>query len=323
MGILNPKRKEKKPPQEVPKWFKVMMLGFVFYAIVNSLLTDKVGQIQRANQKNQSGESTDFLFSPLLSIKEGGRNLPLLTRDRTVGEGPVIGCWEMAEINYRLYNRKNELIEKRMDKNDPLRFNIGKGEVTLALDRGTLGMQKNGRREITARPEMAFGAPGFTHPKLTDQDFVAYDVMLLNIVPPENLPASNFGLRIYEDKTGKGNFAQCTDRITLNIRGWKMDGSRLWPESEANSAPVMVVVGKGQAPYAVEKALLGMQIGGKRTVIVPPGYEKPLFPIPSTSDMKKNSDFNWETLPLPENEVILLEIEMVGFADQATTSSKE
>lgn len=310
MGILNPKKKEKKQV-EAPKWFMVMMVGFVLYAILHSIFSDDVTAISKESRQAEQTQSVNrFLFTPLLSKREGGRDLPMTTRDRGAGVGPLAGCWEEVEVSYRLFDRQNKLVEERTALDDPLHFIIGAGTVPPALERGVLGMQESGRREITARGDMAFGAEGFSHPQLGERDLVAYDVTLQKINRPGTLPATDLGLRVYDDVVGKGRIAQCTDSVRIRVKGWNATGAALWPEADA-SQEIAVHIGKGEAPYAIERALLGMQSEGRRTLIVAPGYGHSIY----ASAEEAETAFVWQGREVPQREVILLELELLPEAE--------
>jgi len=319
VGILNPKKKKKEELQ-APKWFKIMMVGFVAYAIIASLFSDKVSDSKKVADAKLKAAGPQFVFAPLAPTKDGGRDLPLFGRDRAQGDGAEAGCWETVEISYKLYNNKNELVEDRMTaESEPMRFTLGLGDGLPALERGVLGMKPGGRREITARPELAFGAPGFTHEKLTDKDQVAFDVVLKSVERPANLPFSDLGLRIYDDVKGKGRIAQCTDPVGFRLRGWKADGETLWRDQNISEKTFETTIGRGVAPYAIEKALIGLQLDGKRTLIVAPGYGRPLFAEDAPTEENKNEPYLWEGLPIPQDEVILLEIERVPLPSEMPT----
>jgi hypothetical protein len=100
----------------------------------------------------------------------------------------------------------------------------------------------------------------------------------------------------------------------------------LWKEH--NLPAIMVTIGAGKAPYAIERGLIGMRIGGKRTLIVPPGYMKPVFDVgqPPAAEPEEQTaieraakelealtvdNFAWQDLPVPADNVIILELELL------------
>lgn len=315
----------KKKPDKTPVWFMWLMGLFMAYALLTNLFTDKVGEAKQAQRENQSEAERDGLnFAVVRGLSAGAPALPLHARERKPGSGDMTGCWYSVAVRYRLYNGEGLKIEDNTDAEEPLRFTIGKGEVIPALERGVLGMRRGGEREVTAQPSLAYAHEGFSHPRLGKADYVGYVLTLEEMERPVNLPFSDLGLRIYDDKEGDGPMAQCTDVVRIRLRGYDMHGKAL-----LGDFPVMLLrVGEGIAPYAVERAAIGMKVGGKRTVIVPPGYLKPLFggepePIPDAEELaaeaqeemqEKAPDVpknGWQDLPVPQDRVIILELELL------------
>lgn len=343
--------KDKKKPDKTPKWFMWLMGAFVVYALLTSLFTDKVPvarQEQEVAKITSDGKRINFTVVKGQSV--GGPALPLYVTEIEQGRGTErASCWHSVGVRYRLYNGNHEKVGDTETAEEPERFTIGRGEVIPALERGVIGMRKGGSREITARPELGYGQNGFSHPVLRKGDFVGYILTLEELSRPDNLPHSDLGLRIYDDKVGDGLTAQCTDDVRVKLRGYDLKGRPLWG---VRDFPAMIVrLGAGEAPYAVERALMGMKTGGKRTLVVPVGYMKPLFaevdaaedagkdvaedaiPAEAEADAAEEdataamarelaeddrlaqqppaAKYQWADLPIPQDEVIILEVELL------------
>lgn len=331
MGLLfRKKKKEKLPPKAPPKWFMVLMVGFLGYAIVDSLLTDRIEKIQEQSRQVAEKQTAKFYFTPLLRREHGGLGVAYYPRDIEAGAGEGAECWAKVAVRYSLHRRDGSVVEDRSgEEAEPLRFTLGRGEVVPALEHGVMGMKVNGKRQITALPSQAFGAEGFSHPELTDKDEVAYEVRLISIDYPENLPVTDFGLRVYADGSGKGRSYLCMDTVAFKLRGWHVNGTPLWTPEQFDTTRT-TRIGMGEVPYAIEKALLGMQGKARRTLIVPPGYlqsirqmeaaesteepteeavvegeEKPAAKTPESTPL------TWEGLQFPQDEIVLLEVEVL------------
>lgn len=275
------KDKKKKKPEKAPVWFMWLMGAFIVYALLTNIFSDQVSKVQ--DDKTELTEGQTINFAVVKGLSAGGPPLPLYSRDVERGSGDMVGCWYTVDVRYRLYNGEGEKIEEISPNQPPLEFTIGKGEVIPGLERGVLGMRKNGERVITARPELAFDQRKFKHPVLQKHDFVGYVLTLENMQRPQNLPRSDLGLRIYDDKEGDGLPVQCTDRARIRLHAYNVDGTELFGPKDF--ASFMLHVGEGKVPYAVERAVMGMKLGGKRTVIAPPGYMRPLnAPVEQASD---------------------------------------
>lgn len=336
--------KNKKKPEKTPKWFMWLMGGFMAYAILTNLFTDNVQearQEQTQTQMAQDGESVNFAV--VKGLAAGGPALPLYARDVKVGKGDMAGCWYDVAVRYRSYNDKGERVDDTTEAPEPERFTIGTADVIPGLERGVLGMRPGGTREITLRPSLAYGDTRFRHPVWRKGDYVGYVLTLESTERPENLPFSDLGLRIYDDEEGTGPIAQCTDDVRIKLRAYDITGRNL---TDPNLPAMIVRLGEGKVPYAIERMVMGMKQGGRRTAIVPPGYMQPLFAERHLAELRaeaaaENSEAvesaeiqqaegnaaseetaatvpdalpiaeGWEDVRLPQDATILLEVELL------------
>lgn len=331
--MFNFGRKKKKQPDKAPHWFMWLMGLFVAYALLSNIFGDSVSEAQRT-QRESRGETvaSPINFAVVKGLSVGGPALPLYTRDIHRGHGTGVGCWYTVDVRYSLYNGEGRKVYEITDEDEPERFTIGRREVILALERGILGMYKGGKREISARPELAYDGKRFTHPQLGSHDYVGYILTLVDMRRPPNLPLSDLGLRLYDDEQGDGKPLQCTDDARFRLRAYDVSGKSLF-----GLESVMVRIGEGIAPYAVERALLGMKPGSKRTVIAPAGYMRPLFAQtetmpdvteegaaadsgdeePESVEIQQADSDNgaplslWERLALDHDRSLILEIELL------------
>lgn len=342
------KRKKKKQADNAPVWFMWLMGGFVVYALITNLFTDNVAKVQDETVQRETPDMDYFNFPVVSGRGFSGPARPLFSRDITAGSGETAECWYAVQADYKLYNASGELIEDTREGGGPASFVIGQSEVPLALERGALGMREEGKRAITAHPSMLFGDYRFSHPKMRKDQYGGYIITMKSVERPAKLPFSDLGLRSYDDAVGEGKLAQCTDRVRIKLRGWTINGQPLWKDK--NLPAIMVNIGAGKAPYAIERGLIGMRIDGKRTLIVPPGYMQPLFAMEKEAgiDAEKANEkvmpalklkeeetpktkteesaleraakeleemtvdnFAWESLPVPSDSVIILEIELL------------
>lgn len=98
-----------------------------------------------------------------------------------------------------------------------------------------------------------------------------------------------------EIELGSGPEAGMNKKITVNYRGWLTDG-REFDESYARGKPFSFVIGQHQVILGWEQGILGMKVGGKRILIIPPavGYG------------------THETNGIPANSVLVFQVELLG-----------
>lgn len=85
------------------------------------------------------------------------------------------------------------------------------------------------------------------------------------------------GTRVVDTRVGSGALAISGKAVTLHYTGWLyVDGARgkKFDSSLDRSAPFTFLLGGGQVIGGWDEGIVGMQVGGKRTLIIPPeqGY---------------------------------------------------
>ncbi len=135
-----------------------------------------------------------------------------------------------------------------------------------------------------AKPAGSTPQPSGTDPNKPDSDFSQFD---------QYKTAEN---ALYQDiSLGSGAEAAAGKQLTVNYRGWLTTGA-LFDESYSKGKPFVFVPGQHQVIQGWETGVLGMKIGGKRRLIVPPkvGY----------GDTTQG--------PIPGGSVLVFDVELVG-----------
>ena len=93
-------------------------------------------------------------------------------------------------------------------------------------------------------------------------------------------------LVVQDTAVGTGATAQAGDYITVNYTGKLANGSVF--DSSVGKAPFAFTLGSGMVIPGWDQGLVGMKVGGKRTLIIPPslGYGAQDYgPIPGNSTL--------------------------------------
>jgi FKBP-type peptidyl-prolyl cis-trans isomerase FkpA len=85
------------------------------------------------------------------------------------------------------------------------------------------------------------------------------------------------GLQYTDDQPGSGATAQAGQEVTVHYTGWLFqDGQqgRKFDSSKDRNDPFEFSLGAGMVIQGWDEGVAGMQVGGKRTLIIPPelGY---------------------------------------------------
>ena len=111
--------------------------------------------------------------------------------------------------------------------------------------------------------------------------FVAMSWLLLpGIGAEEPLPggeliATESGLQYLDLQAGDGPEAQRGDNVRVHYTGWLEDGT-IFDSSRRKGQPFAFPLGRGKVIRGWDEGVVGMQIGGKRKLVIPPqlGYGK-------------------------------------------------
>ena len=90
-----------------------------------------------------------------------------------------------------------------------------------------------------------------------------------NVSTSESIPQADSGLRIEDLVIGTGSEAKAGDRISVHYTGWLADGTK-FDSSRDRNQPFEFVLGQGSVIQGWDKGVVGMKVGGKRRLVIPP-----------------------------------------------------
>jgi FKBP-type peptidyl-prolyl cis-trans isomerase FkpA len=76
-------------------------------------------------------------------------------------------------------------------------------------------------------------------------------------------------LRVEDLQLGTGDEAVAGKRVEINYTGWLVDGRR-FASSAKDGRPLNFTVGRGQVIRGLDEGIVGMKVGGKRRLVIPP-----------------------------------------------------
>jgi FKBP-type peptidyl-prolyl cis-trans isomerase FkpA len=96
------------------------------------------------------------------------------------------------------------------------------------------------------------------------------------------------GLQITDEVVGTGQEAKTGDNVSVNYTGWLADGTKFDSSYDRNQA-FDFVLGAGNVIKGWDEGVVGMKVGGKRKLIIPPdlGYGASGYPpvIPANATL--------------------------------------
>jgi len=106
-------------------------------------------------------------------------------------------------------------------------------------------------------------------------------------VAEEGMTTTPSGLQYRDDKVGDGQEAKAGDHVSVHYTGTLTDGKK-FDSSRDRGQPFQFALGAGQVIRGWDEGVAGMKVGGRRTLVIPPGLgygARPVGPIPPNSTL--------------------------------------
>ena len=141
----------------------------------------------------------------------------------------------------------------------PTSFQLGVGQVIPGWDKGLVGMKVGGKRTLVVPPELAFGAQG--QGAIPPNALLTFEIELTDVKPAPQLTST-------DTVVGTGAAAKAGDTLSVNYTGKLQDGTVF--DTSVGKTPFEFQLGSGQVIPGWDKGMVGMKVGGKRTLVIPP-----------------------------------------------------
>ncbi|CAL8314335.1 unnamed protein product [Arctogadus glacialis] len=154
------------------------------------------------------------------------------------------------------------------DRGNAFISQVGLGRMITGMDRGIMGMCVNERRKITIPPHLAYGSIG-TGGVIPPDAVLVFDILLLDIWSSDDKVQIS---TISKPEKCKRT-VEASDYVRYHYNGSLLSGTYIDTSFSSNKT-YDTYVGKGDLIQGMEEGLLGMCVGERRIVVVPPflGY---------------------------------------------------
>tara|TARA_Y100000590_G_scaffold139444_1_gene159707 strand:- start:508 stop:906 length:399 start_codon:yes stop_codon:yes gene_type:complete len=121
-------------------------------------------------------------------------------------------------------------------------------------------------------------------------------ILLITVSCSKEKQTMSNGLVIEDIKIGDGQEVEKFNIVTVNYTGLLEDGTKFDSSLNPGRTPFRFTVGAGQVIKGWDEGLIGMKVGGKRKLTIPPelGYGS-----------RDNG-------PIPANSTLIFEIDLLG-----------
>lgn len=238
-------------------------------------------------------DSTLYFEVELLEVLEGGpaepedveasayeetdSGLQYVELEEGDGETPEEG--QPVRIHYTAWLEEDGTrIDSSIDMGEPLSFELGSEQVFPGWNEAVALMDEGDVWQVIIPSELALGAQGAGDAIPPDSNLVM-QIELLELLPPapdaptevdeDEYTTTESGLQYVDLEEGEGPEAEEGDAVTVHYTGWLEDGTR-FDSSYNRGEPLPLVVGSGQVIPGWDEGLVGMQMGGRRQLVIPP-----------------------------------------------------
>ncbi len=225
-------------------------------------------------------DNSDLTVKPLVTIPPSSPPTELIIEDLVVGSGSSVDVGDFLIMDYVGVSYSTGLqFDASWDRGSPFPFELGAGRVIQGWDQGIVGMAVGGRRSLTIPPDLAYGENGSGSGSIGPNETLVFVVDLLasvpaNLVKPteELTLESTLELQTNDLSEGSGAVVQPGNVVYIHYVGVSASSGEQFDSSwdRGRTEFIGYISGAGNVIEGLDQGLLGMQVGGRRTVVIPP-----------------------------------------------------
>jgi peptidylprolyl isomerase len=194
------------------------------------------------------------------------------------GEGPNPKVGDIVTMNFIASLPDGTEFGNSYQEGSPVKAIIGRDQLLPGWEEGLKLMKAGGQARMVLPSELAFGSEGYGMIPPDSPIILVVEIILIE-EPPEpfdyskdDLTTTESGLQFFDILTGEGESAQNGDIVSNQFTLWVMgDPENLLIGSSDDGQSISFELGKGDTVFpGWEEGNLGMKVGGKRLLIIPP-----------------------------------------------------
>ena len=198
-------------------------------------------------------------------------------RELKIGEGDYPQKGDKVVVHYTGKLEDGTVFDSSLDRNVPFEFSLGQGRVIKGWDEGLATMKIGGKRTLIIPSDLGYGSRG-AGDRIPPNSTLIFEIELLDIKKPfidtdfelpgeENVSKS--GMIMIDHIVGSGQMPQNSQKVIVHYTG-KLENGKKFDSSYDRGSPLEFPLGLGQVIKGWDEGLSTMNVGGKRTLIIPP-----------------------------------------------------
>ena len=233
--------------------------------------------------------------------------LQYVITDQGDGASPQPG--DIVEVHYTGRFTDGNIFDSSYDREQPLRFKTGAGQVIPGWDEAILLLKVGDKAKLIIPSELAYGEAGVGQ-DIPPNSTLYFEVELLDVQQPDNTPptevsaedytVTDSGLKYYDIKVGDGDSPRRGEMPLVHYIGWLEDGTKI-DSSRDRGAPLHFTLGMEQVIPGWEEGILTMNVGGKRQLVIP-------------SEIAFGEEGAGNGM-IPPNTTLIYEVELIGISE--------
>ncbi|XP_021105812.1 peptidyl-prolyl cis-trans isomerase FKBP9 isoform X2 [Heterocephalus glaber] len=160
--------------------------------------------------------------------------------------------------------RDGRRFDASYDRDSTFNAFVGKGQLISGMDQALVGMCVNERRFVTIPPKLAYGSEGVAG-MIPPDSVLHFDVLLVDLWSPED----QVQIHTYFKPASCPRTVQVSDFVRYHCNGTFLDGT-LFDSSHNRMKTYDTYVGIGWLIPGMDAGLLGMCVGERRVITIPP-----------------------------------------------------
>jgi len=200
----------------------------------------------------------------------------LVIKDLELGSGVPVDSGYYFFAHYTGYLNNDEVFDTSHERNTPINFQLGVGQIIPAWEIGIKGMRAGGKRMLTTPPELAYGdsgIPGILPAGVT----LHFEIEMIEVIKPPlawdisstRTRSTESGINYNIIQNGRGNHPEPNDLVAVNYSGY-LDDNSLFDSSLLRSEVFRFRVGTEYVIKGWDEIIQDMRVGEKRVVFIPP-----------------------------------------------------